>query len=185
MKFNSHSALEGRHALLGASNYHWINYTDQKLEARVAASTMARRGTALHELAHNAIRLGVKISSSDKTLAAYVRDGIGYRMTCEQPLYYSDNVFGTPDTISFRRNFLRIHDLKTGITKSSVHQLEVYAALFCLEYEYSPFSIEMELRIYQNGNVETYIPSPDDIAHIMDRIITFDRRIEEIREEDR
>lgn len=182
MHFNSHSAVAGRHAFLSPSNYHWINYNDQKLEARFHSVRAAARGTALHELAHNAIKLGVKLSNTDKTLSAYVKDGIGYKMITEQPLYYSDNCFGHADTISFRLNTLRIHDLKTGILQCSEKQLEVYAALFCLEYEFSPFEIKIVLRIYQNEEIREFIPDPDHIYHIMDRIITFDRQIQELRE---
>lgn len=183
MNFNTHSAIQGKHAFLSPSNYHWVNYDDQKLAARWTLARAAARGTSLHALAHEAIRLGVKLSTANRTLAMYVTDGIGYKMTPEQPLYYSDNCFGTPDTISFRRSTLRIHDLKTGVVRTSEHQLEVYAALFCLEYVVSPFDINMELRIYQNDDVRTFIPDPDHIAHVMDRIITFDRRIEELKEE--
>jgi len=182
MNFRTHSALAGKHALLSPSNYHWLNYSEQKLESRYFAAQAAARGTALHLLAHNAIQLGVKIAGGDKTLAAYVKDGIGYRMTVEQPLYYSDNCFGHADTISFRNKKLRIHDLKTGLGKTSEKQLEVYAALFCLEYGISPFDIDIELRIYQNGEVNTYIPDPDYIIHIMDVIIVFDRHIELLKE---
>ena len=182
MNFNSHSALAGKHAFLSPSNYHWINYNEQKLDARWTLSRAAAKGVALHDLAHSAIRLGVKLSKSDKTLSMYVADGIGYKMNVEQPLYYSDNCFGTADTICFRRNTLRIHDLKTGVAPTSEHQLEVYAALFCLEYGVSPFEIEIELRIYQSGEVRTYVPDPDRIIHIMDRIISFDRRIELLKE---
>ena len=31
MNFNKHSNLEGRHAFLGASKYHWVNYDEDKL----------------------------------------------------------------------------------------------------------------------------------------------------------
>jgi hypothetical protein len=184
MRFNSHSAIAGKHALLSPSNYHWINYTEQKLDARYFAARQAARGTALHDLAHNAIKLGVKLSNAEKTLAAYVADGIRYKMQTEVALYYSDNCFGHADTISFNKSFLRIHDLKTGINQCSEHQLEIYAALFCLEYGFFPHEIGMELRIYQSGEVHQYTPDPGDIAHIMDRIVTYDRRIQELREED-
>lgn len=184
MIFNTHSAIAGQHAFLSPSNYHWINYNDQKLNARWTSVRAAARGTALHELAHQAIRLGVKLSKADKTLSMYVADGIGYKMNVEQPLYYSDNCFGTADTISFRRNTLRIHDLKTGLILTSEHQLEVYAALFCLEYGKSPFDIDIELRIYQNEEVRVYIPNPEMILRIMDTIIEFDQRIELLKEED-
>ena len=183
MDFRSHSALAGKHSFLSPSNYHWINYNDQKLEARWASHRAAVRGVALHDLAHSAIKLGVKLSNADKTLAAYVRDGIGYKMSVEQPLYYSDNCFGTADTISFRRGMLRIHDLKTGLGRTSEHQLEVYAALFCLEYQMSPYEIEIELRIYQNEEIRYFTPNPEFILHIMDQIITFDSRIEQFKEE--
>lgn len=182
MNFNSHSAIEGKHAFLSPSSYSWINYNDQKLEARWYSSRAAARGTALHELAHQAIRLGVKLSKADKTLSMYVGDAIGYKMNVEQPLYYSDNCFGTADTISFRRNTLRIHDLKTGIIVTSEHQLEVYAALFCLEYGISPFDIDIELRIYQSGFVRVFDPDPDMILRIMDTIMNFDRRIELLKD---
>lgn len=183
MNFNSHSTIAGKHAFLSPSNYHWINYDEQKLDARWFLNRAAARGTALHDLAHQAIRLGVKLSKADKTLSMYVADGIGYKMSVEQPLYYSDNCFGTADTISFRRRQLRIHDLKTGVTKTSENQLVVYAAIFCLEYGVSPFEIEIELRIYQNEEVRVFIPDPEFIFRIMDKIIASDRRIEMLKEE--
>lgn len=183
MIFNRHSALEGKHAFLSPSSYHWINYDEAKLEARWTAARAAARGTSLHELAHQAIRLGVKLSTANKTLSMYVTDGIGYKMEVEQPLFYSDNAFGTADTISFRRKTLRIHDLKTGLTQTSDKQLEVYAALFCLEYGVSPFDIEIELRIYQNDEVRVSHPDPERILYIMDKIIYFDQQIEMMKED--
>jgi len=184
MNFNSHSALAGKHAFLSPSNYHWINYNDQKLAARWVSAVAAARGVSLHEFAHKAIELGIKQPRTKKSLYMYVNDGINYKMKVEQALYYSDNCFGTADTISFRRNTLRIHDLKTGIIVASHHQLEVYAALFCLEYGYSPFDINIELRIYQNDDVKIHDPYPDTIIRIMDKIITFDRHIELLKEAD-
>lgn len=183
MIFNTHSAIEGKHAFLSPSYYHWTRYTDQKLEARWRAARAAARGTALHALAHQAIRLGIKLSKAEPTLSMYVGDAIGYKMNVEQPLYYSDNCFGTADTISFRRNTLRIFDLKTGISHTSERQLEVYAALFCLEYGVSPHEIDIDLRIYQNDEVRTYAPHPDVIFDIMETIIEFDKRIEGFRED--
>lgn len=182
MNFNTHSTLVGRHAFLSPSSYHWVNYTEQKLDARWISAVAARRGVALHEYAAEAIRLGIKQSKSPKTLNMYVNDAIGYKMSVEQPLYYSDNCFGTADTICFRNGLLRIHDLKTGLTQSSEHQLEVYAALFFLEYELSPIDIAVELRIYQNDEIRIYEPFPDTIFHIMDRIVSFDRRIQLLKE---
>ena len=185
MIFNAHSDLYGRHAFLSPSNYHWLNYNDQKLEVRFISAMAAKRGSDLHALAHEAIRLGVKLSRVNKSLATYVNDAIGYKMECEQVLYYSDNCFGTADTICFRRNKLRIHDLKTGIVQTSEHQLEIYAALFCLEYTIDPFEIEIELRIYQRDEVRVFESYSETIMEIMNTIMDFDKQIESIKSSDR
>jgi len=184
MNFNTHSDLQGKHAFLSPSSYSWVNYTDQKLEARYFAVSAARRGTDLHALAHEAIRLGVKLAKGNQALSTYVNDAIGYKMVCEQPLFYSNNCFGTADTISFRRGKLRIHDLKTGLIVGSEKQLEVYAALFCLEYGFDPFSIEVELRIYQREDIRVFEPFAETIVEIMNKIIIFDQQIEAIRAAD-
>lgn len=181
MIFNSHSELAGLHAFLGPSKYHWINYDNDKLDETFRNSQAARRGVELHALAHELIRLGVKLPRTTKTLNDYVNDAIGYRMTCEQILFYSENCFGTADTISFKNDFLRVHDLKTGLIPGSMHQLEIYTALFCLEYGVKPGQIGIELRIYQNDEILVSVPEIDTIAHIMSRIIVFDNRIEEIK----
>jgi len=145
----------------------------------------ARRGSDLHALAHEAIRLGVKFAKSNQSLSTYVNDAIGFKMNCEQALFYSENCFGKADTICFRRNKLRIHDLKTGIIQTSEHQLEVYAALFCLEYSVDPISIEIEMRIYQREDIRVFLPTPDTILEIMDRIVYFDQQIEMMKASDR
>lgn len=183
MDFNSHSALEGQHAFLSASSYHWINYDHQKLRARFLSAQAAKRGTDLHEFAHKAIVLKQRMPRTRKTINMYVNDGISYGMSVEQPLYYSDNAFGTADTISFDGHRLRISDLKTGINVTSQHQLEVYAAYFCLEYGYDPFELQIELRIYQNDDVRFYDGIPELITRIMDKIIDFDAHLEELKRE--
>lgn len=182
MIFNRHSELQGRHAFLSPSNYHWLNYDEQKLEARWHASTAARRGTDLHDLAHKAITLGVKLSKGNQALSTYVNDAINYKMRCEQPLYFSENCFGSADTISFRRSKLRIHDLKTGVSAASMTQLQIYAAIFCLEYNIDPFDIEIELRIYQRDEIRIENPDPLLIRDIMDKIIYSDQQIESMKE---
>lgn len=181
MIFNTHSSLVGQHAFLSASKYHWVNYDEEKLTEVFNSAQAARRGTELHAFAHNAIRLGVKLPRSSKTLNMYVNDAIGYRMTTEQVLFYSENCYGTCDAIFFARNFLRIHDLKTGVISGSIHQLEIYAALFCLEYGYKPGEIEMELRIYQNDEILVANPGVDVIAHLMSKIIVFDHQIQNLK----
>ncbi len=182
MIFNKHPQLAGKHALLSPSSYSWLNYDDQKLEARFHAAMAARRGTDIHALAHEAIRLGIKLSKANQALSTYVNDAIGYKMVCEQPLVYSENCFGTADTLCFRRNKLRVHDLKTGIRATSEKQLEVYAAIFCLEYNASPLEIEIELRIYQRDEIRVFEPIPEAILEIMDKIVEFDQQIEAIKE---
>lgn len=183
MHWNRHISLAGTHAFLSPSNYHWVNYSDDKLAAAFGRMQAAKRGSDLHAFAHEAIRLGVRLPTRRTTVNLYVNDGIGYRMTPEQTLFYSPNCYGHADTIAFRRNILRIHDLKTGEVVASEHQLEVYAALFCLEYGVSPFSITIELRLYQLDEVRVFEPDPDVIIHIMDRIKTFDKMINQWREE--
>lgn len=183
MIFNAHSRLVGEHAFLSASKSSWLNYDEDKL-ARVYNSMLAsRRGTELHNLAADLIRLGVKLPRSKKSLNSYVNDALGFRMTPEQVLYFSDNIFGTTDAIAFRDNMLRIHDLKNGITPAGFDQLMIYAAIFCLEYKVRPFDIQMELRIYQSDEIKVLNADPIDILQIMDKIQTFDRWLEKWKQE--
>ena len=177
MQFRQHYDIEGRHSFLSPSGYHWINYSEAKLRDTYANWMATVRGTELHELAAQCINLGIKLSHSKQTLNMYVNDAVGFRMKAEQPLYYSENSFGTYDAISFRDNFLRIHDLKTGKTKASMNQLKVYMALFCLEYSVPPDEIEAELRIYQNCEVFIEKPDPKEISFIMNKIVHFDNVI--------
>ncbi len=181
MNFNSHSRLEGQHAFLSASKYHWVNYDEDKLITTFSKCLAAQRGTELHDLASRCIRLGVKLPKTSKTLNLYVNDAIGFKMQTEQTLYYSDNCFGTADAIAFRKNVLRIHDLKTGQAPGSIKQLMVYAALFCLEYRQKPTEIEIELRLYQTDEVLVHIPEAEETFYIMDKIILFDKKIELIK----
>lgn len=184
MNFKKHSAIEGQHAFLGASKYHWINYSEEKLIDSYNNHMAAMKGTRLHDFAAQCIKLGQKLPKSNRTLNMYVNDAIGYKMTPEQPLFYSMNCFGTADAISFRKNFLRIHDFKSGIVPSHMEQLEIYAALFCLEYGYKPGSIEMELRIYQNDKIIYHNPTAEDILPIMDKIVTYDKIITRLQLEE-
>lgn len=184
MNFNKHSALEGQHAFLGASKYHWINYDDEKIATAYANHLATLKGTQLHEFAAQCIRLGQKLPRSEKTLNMYVNDAIGFKMIPEQILVYSENCFGTADAILFRNNFLRIHDLKTGVIPAHMEQLLIYASLFCLEYHVKPGEIEMELRIYQDNDVQIANPTAEDIVPIMDKIITADKIIKKIKEQE-
>lgn len=184
MNFNNHSRLEGQHAFLGASKYHWVNYDETKVAEAYAKYQATQRGTVFHDFAAQCIRLGQKLPKSQKTLNMYVNDAIGYKMVPEQILYYSDNCFGTADSISFRNGFLRIHDLKTGATPAHMEQLMIYAALFCLEYKHKPSDVSAELRLYQNDEIVAFSPNADDILPIMDKIVSFDKIIEKFKEQE-
>lgn len=181
MNFNIHSRLEGQHAFLSASSYHWINYDEEKLINKFNRYQAAQKGTELHDIASKLINMGIKLPRTNKTLNRYVNDAIGFRMTTEQVLYYSDNCFGTADTISFKQDFLRIHDYKSGESKASIKQLLVYEALFCLEYGIKPNDICSELRLYQSDDVLEYRPEAEEILEIMNKIIYFDKRIEQLK----
>lgn len=184
MQWNDHSrdVPEGAHAFLGASKYSWINYDENKLAETYKNYKAKEMGTRLHAWAKECIELKRRQPRTKDTLSMYVNDAIGFKMQPEQVLYYSDNCFGTADAIAYTKKSLRIHDLKTGVTPASLHQLEIYAALFCLEYEVRPGDIEIELRIYQNNDILFGFPRAEDIAPLMDKIITFDRIINEIKE---
>ena len=183
MNFNPHSNLVGQHAFLSASKYHWINYDEDKLISSYKNFQAVQMGSRLHAFACECIELGQKLPRKKKTLNLYVNDAIGYKMTPEQPLYYSENCFGTADAIAFRNDFLRIHDLKTGSSPASMAQLEIYTALFCLEYGIKPSDIGKELRIYQSDEVLVHEPEDDRIFMIMDKIIYFDKCITNLKME--
>lgn len=183
MNFNKHYDLVGQHAFLSASKYHWVNYDEEKIGSAYTRYMAVQKGTDLHDLASRLIRLKVKLPKSNKSLNSYVNDAIGFRMQPEQPLYYSPNSFGTADSISFRDRILRIHDLKTGESAVKITQLEIYAALFCLEYKIDPKAIQIELRIYQSDEIVVHKPESDDIRQIMEKIIRFDKRIEILKSE--
>lgn len=184
MNFAKHYNLKDQHALLGASKYQWIRYSDDKIAELYFAMKAKEEGTRIHALASELIELGVKLPPNKKTLNMFVNDAIGYKMNSEQVLYYSMNCFGTADAICFRNGMLRIHDLKTGKIPAHFEQLEIYAALFCLEYDMKPSDIEMELRIYQSNEIIFMTPDATDIVPIMDRIITADKILSKIQIEE-
>lgn len=203
MIFNDHSKLEGQHAFLGASTYHWLRWDDENLEKRYYGQFAQTIGTALHELAKDLIQNRIKLAKTDKKiiditlgklmiprgaydseeilidLLPFVNDAIGFRMTPEVILYYSMSCFGTSDAIGFDEfnKILRIHDYKSGAIPAKMDQLMIYAALFCLEYKKNPFDFTTELRIYQNREVVTSIPEPTEIEGVMNLIISKNKSI--------
>ena len=180
MIFTKHSNLEGLHAPFGASQSAWLRYDDEKILATYNNMKAKEMGTRLHAWAKETIDLGIKQPRSKKTIYAYVNDAIGYKMDTEVVLFYSPRFFVTADSICFRNGTLRIHDLKTGVTKVHMEQLMIYAALFCLEYKIKPSDIEMELRIYQSDEVLYHNPTAESISSIMDRIIYLDKMLERL-----
>lgn len=190
MNWNKHFALEGAHAFMSPSQSSWVNDTDEKFIERLRNHEAIKRGTELHAYAETAVKHGIRQPDEDTTLYKYINDGIDYMMDPEVVLYYSKWCFGTADTISFRIEpeiskdipTLRIHDLKTGRTPAKLRQLEVYAALFCLEYGYLPSDISMVLRIYQSDQIIEMIPTSEDIVPIMDKIVRFDELAKKLTE---
>lgn len=211
MIWNNHSkdVKDGDHAVLGASQHSWLNYDVDKLFESYKRRYAQAIGTLSHEYAKGYIRWGQKAKAGDKTglfvhllehnipansidinnlfetWKLYVNDCVQARMRPEQVLYYSNNCFGTADAISYKKNLLRIFDLKTGNGKVSMDQLYVYAALFCLEYEVAPGRIDIQTRIYQFGDYTEEYPTAEDILPVMDKIKTFDRLLEKYKEDGR
>ena len=184
MKFVRHSNLEGLHAPFSPSQSSWLRYDDDKAIEVYSTKKASEMGTLLHKWAKDTIDLGIKQPKSKKTIYSYVNDAIGFRMNTEVVLYYSDRFFGTADAISFRNGTLRIHDLKTGKIPAHIEQLEIYAALFCLEYKVKPGEINIELRIYQNDEILYHNPTAEDILPIMDQIVHLDKLLEKIDNEE-
>lgn len=206
MIFEKHLNLQGKHAILAPSQPHWLRYTDDQLYQKYVSGYSQAMGTSLHELAETLIYNNLKLKKGDKltvlshllsdgipkevidieriysNFMTYVNDAIGFKLTPEQVLYYSDYCFGTADAISFRNNFLRIHDYKSGTNPAKMEQLLVYAALFCLEYKIKPGEIETELRIYQNDEIVFHNPTADEILPVMDAIIHHSKTLERINE---
>lgn len=213
MVFDKHLELEGLHAFMSPSGFHWINYTEDKLVERYLNSKAVEMGTRLHQYACDAINLNRMQPRSHDTVAMFVNDAIGYKMTPEQPLFYSWQCFGTADAISYKKNFLRIHDLKTGKIEAHMEQLRIYAALFCLNYQaranelrregkadgdiarlfdVSPKELHfdpekmsgIELRIYQFGEVRVEAADPKEIRRLMDIIVAFDNVLRNVKAEE-
>lgn len=183
MIFKPHLDLKDRHAFLSPSRYHWINYDEDKLVKSYNSFRASAIGVELHAFAAQAIKLGVTVTKNRDTLNMYINDAIGFKMTPEQPLFYSWNCFGTVDAISFRNNTLRIHDLKSGVSRASMDQLYIYAGLFCLEYAdvVNMDKLRVELRIYQSGEVFVEQPTIDEIEETKRVIVESDKIISEIK----
>lgn len=205
LTFNDHSKLEGMHSFLSASKHTWLRYDDQHLIDMWRSSMMSQRGTELHALAASLNKHRVPLPRTHTTLNDFVNDGLAYRMSPEVVLYFSPNCFGTADLICFdeKHRLLRIFDLKTGFGEiKHFDQVKIYAAMFCLEYNIDPRSIQYDLRLYQNDQIKICTnadakfiklkPNADileeldkeEIVAIMETIQHFDELINQARNED-
>ena len=210
MKWNDHLKLKNTHALFSPSTGGWEKYDADRLQERYYTSFAADIGTAIHEEAmwHISKRVPVKAAAKGelklelykrpnipddvidvldfdpifKNYMSYVNDAIGFRMDPEVILYSSDLCYGTADAISFRDNFLRIHDLKTGTTPAHIEQLFKYAAVFCFEYKVDPRKIQTELRIYQLNDILVANPTTDEIMPYIDQITRINKLNNDILE---
>lgn len=208
---HSRDIPEGSHAILSPSKYTWTNYdSEEKLYNLVCATYAQQIGTLLHKLAATAVKYRVRIpkiaakpiillwllangiprgvidvENYVPNFVAYVNDAIGFDMTPEQPLKYSENAYGTADAIRFneKKMHLRIHDYKSGVTKPCLRQLELYAAYFCLEYHIKPKDLQIELRIYWQDQIITGLPTAADIVPLIERTIAYDKFIASLKGE--
>ena len=172
------------HAFLSPSKYHWIRYDKEKLVKAFYNYMAVEKGTVLHEIAERLIRERIAQRKSQTTFNMFVNDAIKFKMEPEKMLKYSDNLFGTADALSFNDGLLRIHDLKTGVTKAHMDQLMIYAGLYCLINYIDPADIKIELRIYQNDDIIIEEPDPEEVRDYMERMVAADEIIKEIREQE-
>lgn len=185
MQWNKHYDLSRKHALLGASQNSWLNYDQDRVRQIYESSKRKELGTELHAFASQAIKHRIKLGRLKKSVNQFVNDAIGFNMESEKVLYYSDVAFGTADAICFRDGVLRIHDLKTGdIPVKKFNQLDIYAALFCLEYDVDPTKIEIVQRLYQANRIKENNPDPYRIADIMDKIVRFSAILIQLQDEE-
>ena len=184
MNFLKHSEIKGLHSFLSPSKHYWINYSEEKLKESYGTYRAQERGTMLHEFAAKCIELRQKLDKKNKTLNMYVNDCIKFNLKPEQPLYFSRNCFGTMDAGNFEDGIIKVSDYKSGTTPASMDQLKIYVAIMCLEYHIN-FKTDVkraELRLYQNDDVELYLPKPEEIEYIINKIIFSDNIIESLRE---
>lgn len=186
MSLKKNSALTGQHAFLSPSNYHWLDYDEDKLRRVYFQKQQTRRGDELHAYAQRSIDLKIRQADNGTTLSTYINDAIGFRMEAEIALFYSQDCFGTADAIGIRDNVLRIHDLKTGDVPANMKQLLIYAGIFFFEYGelFKPKDVEVILRIYQSDTIQEHTPDAAEIMSVMSRIRSAAALIAYLREED-
>lgn len=184
MNFIDFSLRNREHAFLSPSSAKgWLGKDRDWLKRKLKSEVARFIGTKKHEMAADDITLRMKRPDNNNSFNMYVNDAIGYRMDTEVKLEYSKWCHGTADALCFRDGLLRIHDLKTGATKTSMAQLVVYAALYCLKHDIAPSDIEIELRIYQSGEIIVHRPDLDEMTHAIDYIVTASQWLDELLDE--
>lgn len=185
MDWNKHRELEGRHATLSPSGYHWLGYSAEKMRTVYLNQLKKEQGTFLHDLAHRMIISRTKARELKKAFNMFVNDCIGYGMSSEVVLKYSNNCFGTADGIKYddENETLYVFDLKTGLSKPSFKQLYIYCALFCLEYLLDTEKVVPDMtfvcRLYQGNGYEEEIVDPSVILETIKQIVAMDQVLSE------
>lgn len=172
------------HSIFPASNYHWVNYPIEKMMTVYNRKTNAELGSKMHQMAAMLIELRQPLPDVQKTLNMYVNDAILFGMYPEKQIRFSEEFRGTCDAMVVDENdILRIHDLKTGETKTSIVQLEIYTAFLCLELNCLPSDFrDIVLRIYQNNDITEKRVGEDEILPIMDKVVVVDKLIRKMKE---
>lgn len=185
-EFNFHASLAGKHSILSPSKYTWANKDDAVFYDWYSAEGAKEYGTKQHALASSLIKMGQKLPNTRQTLNMFVNDSLRFGCSSEVTLFYSEYCFGAADAIRYRpeKHDLLVMDLKTGLkVDGHMEQLYIYSSLFCLEYHIRPGDLTFTTRIYQFNEIREENPTVDEIAHIMDSIISKDKLIREIRNE--
>lgn len=178
-----HPELADRHAHLSPSKYSWIRYDDDKFTATWHRRMASIRGTQEHEYAAMAIRLGMRQPNTKSTLNMFINDSIRWKLEPEVALYADDLFFGHADAAGFRKNVFRVSDYKSGETPTSMDQLKCYVALFCIEFDMSPFDFAAEMRIYQFNEIREELADPHEIMIIIDRWKSFGKIADQMQRE--
>ena len=181
---NSRSFKKDSHALFGASKYHWVNYSIDKMMEIYSSNNAKKLGTELHEMAAMLIKHKTLLPDERITLNMYVNDSIMLSLRPEQQLFVSEFFFGTADAIGIMDNVLYIHDLKTGKTPANMKQLYIYTAFFMLEYSLKPKNFkDICLRIYQDNSIIEDHPKTKDLVPILDKIKVADNLLQKMKED--
>lgn len=209
---HSRDPHHGDHAIFSPSNNSWVNDdTAADVENRYFSKLATTIGTLVHEEAYECIVTNTRYTKNEAkkaiskkllineiprdafdadyiaaTFVNYVNDAIGFGLRPEQELYFSEWAYGTSDAIGFdeKKRILRVHDFKTGVTPAKFLQLELYSALFFLGdgKMYKPGECQIELRIYQGGEIKEEYPTAEDIVPLMDSYIWHTKIMDGLKE---